>query len=272
MENILVVVFDKEAKAEQGFSVLNQLDCDGIITIYAGSVIQKDADGSVRVTEPQGNFPSQTIAGTALGGVIGLLAGPAGSGLGASLGGLTGIIRDFHAAGVNTHFVDEVAAILEPGKFAVIADVSEERLTPVDSRMEALGGVVFRSPKQSFDDELLASEIRSLRIQIDQLKAELPTTREDRRGKLEKQIANLSRKLEKTESEANEWAKRRKREVEAQVETLEKKAAKAQGEAKESFDRRINQLRNQYEDSAAKLRNVTAKKLRQVAAKIEKAG
>jgi len=272
MENILVVVFDKEAKAEQGFSVLNQLDCDGIITIYAGAVIQKDADGSVRVTEPQGNFPSQTIAGTALGGVIGLLAGPAGSGLGASLGGLTGIIRDFHAAGVNTHFVDEVAAILEPGKFAVIADVSEERLTPVDSRMEALGGVVFRSPKQSFDDELLASQIRSLRIQIDQLKAELPTTREDRRGKLEKQIANLSRKLEKTESEANEWAKRRKREVEAQVETLEKKAAKAQGEAKESFDRRINQLRKQYEDSAAKLRNVTAKKLRQVAAKIEKAG
>lgn len=31
-------------------------------------------------------------------------------------------------------------------QFAVIAHVSEQLVTPVDARMEAIGGVVFRAP------------------------------------------------------------------------------------------------------------------------------
>jgi uncharacterized membrane protein len=82
MENILVVVFESEKQAEQGFSALDQLDCDGIIAIYAGSLIQKDVNGNVTAKETQGNFAFHTIAGTAFGSLIGLLGGPAGFGIG----------------------------------------------------------------------------------------------------------------------------------------------------------------------------------------------
>jgi hypothetical protein len=38
----------------------------------------------------------------------------------------------------------DVATALTPGKYAVVADVDEDWVTPVDTRMEAVGGVVFR--------------------------------------------------------------------------------------------------------------------------------
>jgi hypothetical protein len=45
---------------------------------------------------------------------------------------------------VDTDFLADVATALTPGKYAVVADVDEDWVTPVDTRMEAVGGVVFR--------------------------------------------------------------------------------------------------------------------------------
>ena len=66
------------------------------------------------------------------------------------------MIRDLHAAGVNNHFVNEVAAVLKPGKSAIVADLNEEWTTPIDTRMAGLGGIVFRTVKQDFEYELRA--------------------------------------------------------------------------------------------------------------------
>ena len=272
MENIVVVVFDSEKGASEGLGVLNQLDCDGLITIYAGSVIQKDANGTVSVTETQGNFPSETIAGTALGSLIGLFAGPAGFGLGATIGGVTGILRDLHTAHVNNHFVADVSAVLKPGKFAVVADVSEKLTTVVDSLMKELGGVMFRTEKQEFDYELQEREITELSAQIEQLKGELAIAAADRKAEIQAQIDGLTEKLRKAETEAEQYAQQFKRETEAKVQELQKKAAKAEGDAKASISAQIGQLRKQYQDSVAKLRNVTADKLKEAADKIQKAG
>ena len=43
---------------------------------------------------------------------------------------------------VDTDFLTDVATALTPGKYAVVADVDEDWVTPVDTRMEAVGGVV----------------------------------------------------------------------------------------------------------------------------------
>ena len=86
-------------------------------------------------------------AGTAIGSLIGLLGGPIGLGIGATAGVLAGGVADLHAAGVRADFIDEVSAALTPGKYALAAEISEEWVTPVDTRMEALGGVVFRTPR-----------------------------------------------------------------------------------------------------------------------------
>jgi uncharacterized membrane protein len=163
MEKMLVVVFDNETKAYEGSRALNQLDFEGTITIHAKAVISKNSDGTVSVKRGEDDFPVRTVSGTAIGSLIGLLGGPVGLGIGAVAGALAGSIGDLYVAGVNADFLDNVSALLTPGKCAVVADVSEEWVTPVDSRMEAAGGVVFRSLRTTVEDDQRARDVAELK-------------------------------------------------------------------------------------------------------------
>ena len=172
MEKMMVVIFDSEPKAYEGSRALAQLDAEGSIAIHAESVIKKNDDGTVTVKKLDGDFPVRTVGGTAIGSLVGLLGGPVGLGVGAAAGALAGSIGDLHVAGVDAEFLDQVTAALAPGKCAVLADISEEWVTPIDTRMEPLGGAVFRTPKKSFEDEQRARDVAVLRAEIDELKAE----------------------------------------------------------------------------------------------------
>jgi len=163
MEKMLVVVFDSESKAYEASRALVQLDVEGSIAIHAESVIKKNDDGTVTVEKVDGDFPVRTVGGTAIGSLIGLLGGPVGFGVGAAAGALAGSIADLHVAGVGAEFLDQVTAALAPGKCAVLADISEEWVTPIDTRMDPLGGAVFRTPKKSFEDEQRARDVAALR-------------------------------------------------------------------------------------------------------------
>ena len=196
MEKMLVVVFDDESKAYEGSRALKQLDAEGSITIHAESVIKKNADGTITVKQSEDDFPIRTVGGTAIGSLIGLLGGPVGLAVGAAAGALAGSIGDLNVAGVDAEFVDDVAATLTPGKCAVIADISEEWVTPVDTRMEPLGGAVFRTARKSVEDDQRARDVATLRAEIDQLKAEHARARADRKAKLQAKIDKLNAKLQ----------------------------------------------------------------------------
>jgi uncharacterized membrane protein len=272
MEDILVVVFDSERTAYEGLNYLNQLDCDGVIDLYAGSVIEKEADGRVTEKGRQGNFAFHTIAGSAVGGLAGSCGGPAGLGIGATVGGLTGMIRDLHAAGVNSRFVSEVAAILKPGKFAIVGDVNEEYLTPIETRMQALGGTLFRTEKQNFEDEVRMYQIAQIEAQINQLKGEeLVAMSSDRKQKIQAQIKNLNQKLQEAKSEAEQRTQELQRETEAKVQVLQQKAAKAEGEAKTRINAEIDQVRQQYENSVGRLKNAKLENSKEQTSKAQKA-
>src|SRR3974390_3076645 len=196
MEKMLVVVFDSEPKAYQGSRALAQLDAEGSIAIHAESVIQKNNDGTVTVKQLDDDFPVRTVGGTAIGSLIGLLGGPIGMGVGAAAGALAGCIGDLHVAGVDAEFLDQVAGALTPGKCAVLADISEEWVTPIDTRMEPLGGAVFRTPRKSFEDEQRARDVAVLRAEIAELKAEHARSGADRKAKIQFRIDKLSAKLQ----------------------------------------------------------------------------
>ena len=131
---------------------------------------------------------------------------------------------------------------------------------------------MFRTEKQEFDYELQEREITELSAQIEQLKGELAIAVAGSKAEIQAQIDNLTEKLKQAETAAEQYAQQIKRETEAKVQVLQKQAAKAEGDAKASINAQISQLRKQYQDSVTKLRNVTAEKLKEVAAKIQKAG
>jgi len=270
MEKMIVAVFENEPRAYEGARALNQLDTEGSITIHAESVIKKNADETASVMQAEDDFPVRTVGGTAIGSLIGLLGGPVGLGIGAIAGALAGSIGDLYVAGVNADFLDDVSAVLTSGKCAVVADVSEEWVTPVDFRMEALGGVVFRSLKTTVEDDQRSRDVADLKQEIAQLKAEHAQERSDRKAKLQARIDGLNAKLQEKLDQAKQRSEQIKSEAEAKVKALQKRAAKAQGDAKEAFETRITQIRGEYEERSKRLKDLAADQLRKAASQIEK--
>ena len=213
-------------------------------------MIRKNADGAATLKQAAGDFPIRTIAGTALGGLVGLLGGPVGVGMGAAAGAMAGSIGDLYTAGVDADFLHGVSAALAPGKCAVVAEISEEWVTPVDTRMEALNGVVFRTAKQNVEDDQRTRDVAALREEIEQLKAEQAQARADRKAKLQAQIDNLNAKLQYKLDQAKERSERIKSETETKVQALQKKAAKVQGDAKAAINARVARIREEYEQGA----------------------
>jgi uncharacterized membrane protein len=243
MERMLVVVFENELKAYDGSRALKALDSEGSISVHAGAVIKKNDDGTVTVKESGDDFPVRTVGGTVVGSLIGLLAGPVGLVVGAVGGTFAGAVWDMNHAGVNADFVNEVSTRLTPGKWAIVADISEDWVTPVDTRMEALGGTVFRVTRENVEDDQYARDVATIKADIAQLKAEQAKSRADQKAKLQKKIDNLNTKLQSKLTQAKQRSEQRAREAKAKVEALEKKAAKAKSNEKSAIEARVADIK-----------------------------
>jgi len=270
MEKMMVIVFDSESKAYEGSRALKQLDDEGSIAIHAESVMKKNPDGTITVEQSADGFPVRTVGGTAIGALIGALGGPVGLGIGAMAGAFAGSFADLQAAGVDVDFFDEVSATLAPGKCAVIADVSEEWDTPVDTTMEALGGNVLRTLRSSFEDEQRAKDVAALRAEIAQLKAEHAKAHADRKAKLQAKVDKLNAKLQAKLDQVKLRSEQIKQEADAKIQALQKKTQGAKADLKATMEARINQIRQDREESEAKARHLLAQDLRKAADRVER--
>src|SRR6201982_2637024 len=144
MDRMLVVIFPNESKAYEGKRALQQLDSEGSISVYAYAVLTKNADGTASVKQGDDVGPIGTLVGTSLGSLIGILGGPVGVAAGAAAGMAAGSALDVNNVRVGTDFIDDVQKVLVAPNVALVAEVDEEWTTPVDMRMEAIGGEVFR--------------------------------------------------------------------------------------------------------------------------------
>jgi uncharacterized membrane protein len=258
MEKMLVVVFDNETKAYKGSQALNQLDAEGSITVHAEAVISKNANGTVTVKQGDGDFPVRTVSGTAIGSLLGLLGGPVGLAVGAVAGTMAGGFADLYVSGVDSDFLAEVSETLIPGKYAIVADVSEEWVTPLDTRMEALDGFVFRTARQSFEEAQRTREVAELRAEIDQLKAEHARVRAEQKAKLQAKIDALNTRLQAKLEQARQRSEQIKSETDAKVQALHRKAAKAQGDAKAVIDARATEIKKKYEQWMERAKSMVA--------------
>ena len=234
MDRMLVVVFDNESKAYEGKKALMQLDIDGSISVYAHAVVVKNADGTTTVRESDDRGPLGTLVGTTLGSLIGLLGGPAGFAIGAAVGFLGGGTLDLDKARIGEDFVDDVAAVLLPNKAAVLAEIEEDWTSPVDTRMEAIGGTIFRRALSEVKHTIHDEHIAAIKADLAQMKAEHAEAHADRKGKLQEKINQLDSKLQARLQKAKEQRQAAEREAQAKAELLKAKAAVAKAKAAET--------------------------------------
>jgi len=253
MEKMIVVIFDDEKKAYEGSRALYDLDLEGSISIHAEAVVAKNADGKVTTKEADGDFPIRTLAGTTLGGLIGLIGGPLGLAIGAGTGAMAGMLADVEVSGVDGEFIDDVSKALKPGKCAVVADVNEEWVTPVDTRMEALGGVVYRTARSGVVHEQFAREKAAMQAELAALKAEHAKAQGERKKRLNSAIEKLETKMQAKLDRQQRRREEYRREIDAKIEAMQRRVEKAQGAAKHALEARAAELRRDYEVAKAKV-------------------
>ena len=227
MDRMLVVTFDNEEKAYVGKRALLQLESEGSISVYGYAVLAKHADGTASVKQGDDVGPIGGLVGTSLGSLIGLLGGPAGVAIGATAGLTLGAVADFDKARIGSDFIEDVTKVLTPNKVALVAEIEEEWTTPVDTRMEAVGGTVLRRAlwevRQTVDDE----ETAAMKADIAQLKAEQAKAQADRKAKLQAKISQLEAKIQARLQKAKERREAAERERQAKAAVLKTKAAAA---------------------------------------------
>jgi len=228
---MLVVVFDNETKAYEGKKALTQLDNEGSISVYGYAVVAKNVDGTASIKQGDDAGPLGTLAGTALGSLIGALFGPVGLAVGATAGLTGGASFDLLNAGVGEDFIDEVSKALTQGKVAVVAEIEEDWTTPVDTRMEAIGGTVYRRALSDVTHQVNQENVAAMKADMAQLKAEHAQARADRKAKLETKINQLDSKIQDQLQKAKEQRQATERKAQAKVEILKSKAAAAAARA-----------------------------------------
>jgi hypothetical protein len=142
-----------------------KLDAQGDVTVHGAAVVHRDSYGAVDVATKQTDPGVRTALGIGIGVLLGALAGPIGAaagkviasgtamGVGAAAGGALGVTADAVKADEHDQAAYETGFVLPKGKSAVIAEVSEDWTTPVDTVEQSLGGKVYRRPKSAIRND-----------------------------------------------------------------------------------------------------------------------
>ena len=254
MDDMLVIIFDSEIKALEGSRALQKLQDEGSINLYSNDIISRDASGDVAVRQKGDMGPIGTAVGLLTGSLIGLIGGPVGLLLGTSAGMAGGLLYDMAQIGVGYDFLTEVERTMQPGKSAVVAEVDEDWTLPIDSSMEALGGVVIRRTRREFLDSQISRDVSALEADLANLKSERDQATGKAREKLQQKVDSASTRLQAIQENIQAKIEASTQETEAKVKTLQKQATKESGERIARFEKRIAELQADQERRSNKLK------------------
>ena len=157
--NVIAVAFGEDVNAYAGLTKLKELDAQGQVALDEAVVVERAAGGALTVKD---RVDSPQLAGTAGGGLTGLLVGVLGGPLGALIGGsygmLVGSLVDLDEADQVETTLGEIAKSVQPEHTAVLAVVTEPSAEVVDGAMAAFGGTVTRRGVADVEAELAAAE------------------------------------------------------------------------------------------------------------------
>ena len=134
-ENVVVVRFTEPSKAYQALSVLKECDAEGRIGLESAAVVERTAQGELRIPESTDNVGLVgTASGSLIGMLVGVLGGPVGALVGWGAGALMGGAFDVDRAVTSDEALTVLGRAIPPGSTAVIAEVEEPAVEVIDAR------------------------------------------------------------------------------------------------------------------------------------------
>lgn len=254
MSKFVVVTFPSEAVAFEGTRAIKQLHAEGTVTLYAMAVLVQETSGNVAVKQADDQGAMGAAIGMLTGGLVGLLGGPAGSALGMGAGALLGGLGDIMNAGVRADFIETVTRRLKPGKAAVVAEIDEDWMAPLDMRLEALGGEVVRQWRSDFEDEQIEKETKQQDADLAALKDEFNRTTAKAKDATKRRLEEARAKLETAGKRAEARLHQLDQEIEAKENELNAQLAASQADAKANIEKRLAAMQSDYKRRVALLK------------------
>jgi hypothetical protein len=194
------------------------------------ALIARNADGALAVRWPVALGP----IGAALGVLVDALAAGAGTTAGAAplMPGrsLIGILADLAGLGVGVDFVEEALLALGPGAAAVLAEVGEHWLAPVDAAMAQLGGTLIRRQRADTADQQVWREVEALEWELRELEQEAEQASGEAGQAIRRRADATRRRLAATAAQAEAMMARLQAETTARMEALEVQLERASAE------------------------------------------
>lgn len=253
MNKMMVAVFDTETEAYKGVEALKDLHDTGDITLYSSAVLVKNLLGEVEVKQSTDEGPVDTAFGLLTGSLVGLIGGPAGVAVGASIGAMTGMLFDLGRAGVNVDFVDEVSVVLIPGKSAVLAEVDEEWVAPVNVALGQFGALIIRRPREEVIEDQLDREATAFSNELKQIQTELKQANAETKAAMQKTSKTIQEKLKSISHKAQEELDRVNANAKEKISALQAQIKTAQEKRKAQIETRIEQIKADQKARSEKL-------------------
>ncbi len=253
MNKLLIAVFDSEMAADAGLQALHRLHSQGDITVYGTGMIAKDASGKISVKQSMAAGPTGTGVGLAVGSLIGLLGGPVGLAVGAVTGTLVGAVRDFWVAGVDLDFIEDAEKALLPGKVALLAEIEEEWVMPVDAALETAGAHVLRRTRTELEEAQFDHDIAAFKAEIKELDSEASHASGAAKAKLQAKIAAASSSLDASVHRAMHHIDELKHEADTKVASIKLQMSHAKGDMKARIEERGKRVKTAYHARGTKL-------------------
>jgi uncharacterized membrane protein len=250
MDKMVVIVFDGEPAAYAGSRALKELHWEGSITLYSGSVIVKETNGRIHLKQVIKLGQSGSILGTATCALVGALADEAAIGTGIVPGDQA---PNLSGAGVSGDFLRDVSRSLRPRKSAVVAEIEEDWITPLDSLMDMLGGIVFRRVRADLDEAQLERDAIVLHAETKHLRDELSHLVGPAKTRLQVKADEARARLERARDQAQRRLDAMMVEADAKVRSLQAQAAGAADYAKANIERRIADIQAEYQTRSRRL-------------------
>jgi len=254
MDTFIAVVFDNETQAYKGAEALDGLSRNGDVVVYSTAVIGKDNDGSVSIKRAADEGPIGTAFGMLTGAMVGVLAGPVGVAGGAVVGGMFGMFRDLFEAGIDVDVLEKVSIELLPGKSALIAAIDEVWTTPLDTKMQEAGGVVFRQARIDVIDDQVERDAAAYDAELRALQEEWDAADEARKAAIKEKIDAAKKRLSDSADKAMTRMVKLQDEFDARQSALDQQIVNAVERTKTKLQKRKAELQVEYSARSEKLK------------------
>jgi uncharacterized membrane protein len=252
---LLAAVFDDQAKAQDGSRLLQALHSEGIVTLYAHALVERERRRrqlSVREPFHEGMVAAAPAAAALVGALISLIGGPTTSAMLTLESGLVGAVRDVIEAGLDPAFLEDVAARLRPGSFCLVAELEADEPFALDAGIACLGGRTMRQEGCAIRlEELVLRNAEALRQSHNRLLASPPDGASAVAASAMRRanVAELRQYLER----ARLLAAVLRRQATAKVAVLRSQAALTGGPARQMIEARAGRARTLLEERAIRL-------------------